>query len=73
MPYYPEKQIVAMCEYFLVDPENGDFDTVGIFYIKHPTEGRIDINRFFKSSDDGWDEIDKAEYDERKKARKTNG
>ena len=67
MPYFPGKPIKVYCEDFLTDRKNGDFDTVGIFYaIKSETQRLYLINRFFKESEDGWDEIDEVEYNERK-------
>lgn len=66
MPYSPGKAIVVYCEDFLTDKKNGDFDTRGIFYAIKPDGEKIEINRFFKESKDGWDEIDETEYNERK-------
>ena len=78
MPYMPGKPIKVYCEDFLVDKENGDFDTFGIFYALKEENGeqkRIEINRFFrepfngeKESEEfpGWVEISKDEYDQRK-------
>jgi hypothetical protein len=66
MPYFPGKPIKVYCEDFLTDRKNGDFDTVGIFYAIKPDGEKIEINRFFKESEDGWDEIDEVEYNERK-------
>lgn len=78
MPYMPGKLIKVYCEDFLVDKENGDFDTFGIFYALKEESGeqkRIEINRFFrepfnveKESEEfpGWVEISKDEYDQRK-------
>lgn len=69
MPYNPGKAIAVYCEDFLTDKKNGDFDTRGIFYAIKPDGEKIEINRFFKESEDGWNEIDKTEYDERKAVR----
>jgi len=72
MPYFPGKPIKVYCEDFLTDRKNCDFDTVGIFYAIKPDGEKIEdlniieINRFFKESEDGWDEIDEVEYNERK-------
>lgn len=54
------------CENFLVDPENGDYDTVGIFYTITPEDCTVKLNRFFKEENDEFVEIAKAEYDMRK-------
>lgn len=75
MPYMPaNKPIKVYCEEFLTDKKNGDFDTLGVFYLIKEENGqpnRIEINRFFKEmfeTKDGkpWIEITKEEYDERK-------
>lgn len=66
MPYFPGKPIKVYCEDFLTDRKNGDFDTVGIFHAIKPDGEKVEINRFFKESEDGWKEIDEAEYNERK-------
>ncbi len=60
MPYFPGKPIKVYCEDFLTDRK------IGIFYAIKPDGGKIEINRFFKESEDGWDEIDEVEYNERK-------
>lgn len=70
MPYHPAgKPIAVYCEDFLTDKKNGDFDTRGIFYAIEPDGEQIEINRFFKESKAGWDEINEAEYNERKAMR----
>ena len=78
MPYIPGDPIKVFCEDFLTDKNNGDFDTVGVFYaLKEENREpiRIEINRFFrepfkneKESTEfpGWVEISKEEYDSRK-------
>lgn len=66
MPYFPGKPIKVYREDFLTDRKNGDFDTVGIFYAIKSDGEKVEINRFFKESEDGWDEIDEVEYNERK-------
>lgn len=65
MPYIPGKPIQVYCEKFL--------DTVGILYALKTENGeqeKIEINRFFRESEDGeegdWIEISKEEYDNRK-------
>lgn len=63
MPYMPyEKSMVVYCHDCLTDPANGDFDTLGVFYIIKPDGSKEEFNRFFKESKDGWTEIDEAEY-----------
>lgn len=69
MPYFPEdKPVRIYCETFLVDKNNGDFDTKGILYAVTPDGEHIDINRYFKQSDpkDNFHEIDFLEYVQRK-------
>ena len=76
MPYMPGEPIKVYCEEFLTDKNNGDFDTVGVFYALKEEKGeqkRIDINRYFrepfeneKENFHGWVEISKEEYESRK-------
>lgn len=69
MPYFPQdKPTRIYCETFLVDENNGDFDTKGILYAVKPDGERIEINRYFKDSATsmGYDEIDFQEYTQRK-------
>lgn len=68
IPYMPvTNPIKVYCEDFLTDTKNGDFDTVGILYAIKPDGERVEINRFFDGSGEGFREIDRKEYDERKK------
>ena len=62
MPYKPGKTFKVYCEEFLVDPENGDFDTVGILEAKISDSGLVYIRRYFKETESGWTEIDRNEY-----------
>ena len=73
MPYMPGTPIKVYCEDFLTDKNNGDFDTVGVFYALKTENGnpeKIEINRFFKEFKFGggrnWVEISKEEYYQRK-------
>lgn len=70
MPYMPEDNpFRVFCEDFLTDPKNGDYDTVGVFYIIKPDGKRVDVNRFFKEGGNlygGFEEITENEYIERK-------
>lgn len=69
MPYMPSTNpFVAYCEDFLTDRNNGDFDTVGIYYVVKPDGEKVEINKFYKESDTepGWTEISYEEYTERK-------
>ena len=67
MPYCPsEKPYKVYSEEFLFDKKNGDFDTIAIRYIITPEGERIDSERFFKESENGWEEISIAEFAERR-------
>lgn len=71
MPYCSDNEPYKVyCEDFLYDPKNGDFDTVGIFYLITPDGERVDINRFFKESPDGFKEISEDEYIARRSCAK---
>nr|DAQ44361.1 MAG TPA: hypothetical protein [Caudoviricetes sp.] len=66
MPYSPtSKPWYVYCTEGLSDPKNGDFDTIGIWYILKPDGERVEINRFFKGGEDDWIEICQQEYDSR--------
>lgn len=65
MPYVGSRMEVV-CEDFLTDPKNGDFDTVAVHYIQNEDGSKEEINLYFKEGPDDWIEIDKAEYLERK-------
>ena len=71
MPYMPEnKPYYVYSEDFLVDPANGDYDTVGYLYCIEPDGTRMDLNKYFKESDvddSGFVEISRHEYLKRKK------
>lgn len=68
MPYMPEDgHDVIICNELLTDPENGDYDTKAILYVKRTNGERIDINRYFKETDEGFEEISEEEYLEREK------
>ena len=68
MPYYPATSPYKLyMEDFLVDPNNGDFDTKGFFYLIKPDGERVEINKFYKEQDEGWAEIGVEEYNDRKK------
>ena len=66
-PYYPsDNSFVVYKEEFLTDRRNGDYDTFGLLYVITPTRDKVDINRYFKETDNGFVEINKEEYEERK-------
>ena len=67
MPYMPIGGTTVYCSDFIMDPKNEEFDTLAIFHAISPGKGRIEINRFFKETEDGtWDELDSSEYNERR-------
>lgn len=69
MPYMPSTNpYYVYCEDFLYNTENGDFDTVGVFYVITPNGEKIKINRFFAEKDNKFEEIDIFKYDARKEA-----
>ena len=73
MPYCPPNEPTKfVCEEFLTDRKNGDFDTVGILYCVRPDGEKVEINRFFQEAEHGWDEIDEAEYNNRKDKKLIN-
>lgn len=65
MPYIPRTYTVV-CEEFLTDRKNGDFDTIGILYILDSARERKEVNRYFAEAEEGWREIDRAEYEQRR-------
>lgn len=71
MPYMPaDRAYKVYTEDFLVDPKNGDYDTVGILYSITPTMEKVEINKYFKETPEGFVEISEAEYKQRKEAVK---
>ena len=63
LPYWPsEKNFKVYTEEFLIDPANGDFDTVGVFYCIKPDAIRVEINKFFTVRNDQMVEIPMKEY-----------
>ena len=66
MPYFSTaKPFIVYCTEGLSDPSNGDFDTIGVWYVAKPDREKDTIERFFRESPDGWEEISKQEYFER--------
>lgn len=69
MSYFPpDKPFRVYREDFLSDPKNGDYDTMGIFYVITPQDERVEINRFFTEDGDSFKEITKEEYEAMKGA-----
>ena len=64
MPYSPASTPWRVyCTEGLIDPKNGDFDSIGIHYVLKPDGERVEIQRFFKEGENGWIEIDQQEYE----------
>ena len=69
-PYLPSgKKFRVVVDEFLVDPENGDFDTVGYLYLTTPDGKKVELNRYFKEVDGQMVQIEKSEFEERKAQR----
>lgn len=67
MPYAPEtRSYKVVCETFLVDPKNGDYDTKGILYVIKPDGERVEIGKYFAEKNRKLVEISKDEYRKRK-------
>lgn len=70
MPYLPSsKKFKVVVDDFLVDPKNGDYDTIGYLYFITPDGKKVELNRYFKEVDGQMVQIEKAEFDERKAKR----
>lgn len=67
-PYMPtrEKYIVYVTE-FLMDPANGDFDTINLVSVKLPTGEARPINLYYKEENGRWSLITQDEWIGRKK------
>ena len=66
MPYYPpEQKYVIHTKEYLTDKKYGDFDTKAYLYIQCPDDSVIEVNRYFGETENGWQEIDKEEFDRR--------
>lgn len=66
MPYTPKVEpYKVIVNDFLVDRNNGDFDTRSILSVITPDNEKINIDRYFKEVDHELIEIDKTEYLER--------
>ena len=71
MPYNASNTFEVSTEDFLYDKNNGDFDTIGVYYAQIVGTGvHININKFFAEDKNEWVEITKKEYDYRKNHRK---
>lgn len=67
LPYISNRHYKVTVEKFLTDKKNGDYDTIGVFNVLCIETGETkEINRYFKDSDDGFTEISKEEYMDRR-------
>ena len=66
MPYIPRTYTVV-CEEFLSDIQNPDCVKIAILYILDSAGERKEVNRYFADCEEGWREIDPAEYVQRKR------
>lgn len=68
MPYTPlDTEYEVHTRTYLSDPANGDFDTKEYLYIVRPDKTRVDVNRYFGETEDGWKELDRETFEARKK------
>ena len=70
MPYTPpSKPYVMYSEEFLVDPDKGDYDTKGFYYLITPEGEKVTVNKFYHEFEKGepMKEISKEKYEEFKK------
>lgn len=72
IPYYPPSQPYKIYyNDFLVDPKNGDYDTMVALYLVKPDGERVEINKYWTEKNGYMVEISKDEYDELSKKRIT--
>lgn len=63
MPYMPcSIPDKVICKEILTDSKNGDFDTLAILYIHKSNGDKVEVNRFFKTTEEGYTEITYEEY-----------
>lgn len=67
-PYMPTKEkYVAYVTEFLMDPANGDFDTMNLVSVKLPNGDARSINLYYKEENSRWVQITQDEWIGRKK------
>ena len=67
MPYYPAtEKYKVYSEDFLVNPENGDYDTWAYLYVEKPDGEKVDLNLFYTEKEGQTVQISKEEYEELK-------
>jgi len=69
MPYSAGGRYKVYCEDFLVDPKMSDYDTKALLYIIEPDGTKVETDRFYKETEDGWERITITEYDNRKASK----
>lgn len=61
-PYWPNGRAKVVCRDILIDKANGDFDTRIIYYAEKNGQ-RVEINRIWHETDEGFVEITAEELD----------
>ena len=70
MPYVPKDgKYVIYAQTFLTDKKNGDYDTRGIMYVVTPSGERVELGLYYAEIDGKWEQIPKAQYEERLERR----
>ena len=71
LPYYPPVyNYKVYYKELLIDPKNGDYDTVAVMYLINPVGERVDINRYWTEKNGELVEIGKEEYESLIKEKK---
>lgn len=65
-----EIPIVSYVDDCQFDPKNGDYDTIGCYYIIDSEGNKVTVNKFFKENEKDWIEITEEEFNDRKKVQK---
>lgn len=66
MPYYPPtKDYEIHTKEYLTDSKHGDFDTKVYLYIICPDGKRIEVNKAYAETENGWQEINEEELKKR--------
>ena len=80
MPYMPaSKSYKFVTTDFLVDPKNGDFDTMALFTLTEPSgEKTMEVNRYFRAREEGEEEtypgyVEKSEDEYTKRVFRAGG
>lgn len=74
MPYFPDdKSFEVVCEELLTDPQNGDCDTIGMLHVIEPSGDRVGLGYYFKEAENDFVEINKDEYEERRRQSVNRG